>query len=78
MKFKKGITGYFKLGIIFAIFAAVFNVIVGMVSAPILIGGFVFGGLTGGLLTIPIIILFIVIGSGAFLHWFNTSNKFVR
>jgi hypothetical protein len=78
MKFGRGIKGYFKLGLIFMIFSSVFTSFLMLVLVPMMLGGFLFGGLEGTLIMLGVVIFIMIVAQGFFVHWFYRENKFVR
>lgn len=76
MRFKKGVKGYFKLGIVFTIFLSVIGMLFAFVAMPMLFGGLLLGGVEGILITIPIIIIVAILLQGWVVHWFFRKNKF--
>jgi len=78
MKFGRGIKGYFKLGLIFMIFSSVFTSFLMLVLVPMMLGGFLFGGLEGTLIMLGVVIFIMIVAQGFFVHWFYRENKFTR
>ncbi len=78
MRFKKGIIGYFKLGLIFTIFSSIFSSILIAILAPGLLGAGLFGGLPLFFAALLLAGIIMIIASGWFIFWFATKNKFVR
>lgn len=78
MKFKRNPLGYLKLGFIFMIFSSIFTSLLMLVIVPMVLGSFLFGGLSGTLVVLVFVIIFMFMAQGFFIHWFYRENKFVR
>jgi len=78
MKFGRGIKGYFKLGLIFMILSSGFTSFLMLVLVPMMLGGFLFGGLEGTLIMLGVVIFIMIVAQGFFVHWFYRENKFTR
>jgi hypothetical protein len=78
MRFKRGPIGYLKLGFIFMIFSSMFTSLLMLVVLPMMLGGFLFGGLEGTIIMLAIVIVIMIMAQGFFVHWFYRENKFVK
>jgi hypothetical protein len=78
MRFKKSNVGYLKLGFIFTIFSSVVSTLMLLVILPVLLGGVIFGGIPGLLISGPAVVLIMIFVNGWFIFWFYSENKFVK